>query len=83
MNIEIINKEGNLITSYNMEAVPFKVGETIHITVSNYDKEFWTNEEVKGSYVVDKIEHYLRQDYLSNHKYSVSLCVSVEVTKVK
>jgi len=61
---------------------PFKVGETISINISNYDKEFWNTEEVKGDYVIDKIEHFLRNIYQRNQKCYTSFSVSVEVTKL-
>lgn len=82
MNIEIINKEGELITDYELESNPFKIGQTINISVSNYDKEFWNIKEVKGDFVIDKIEHFLRKDYRINQKCYTSFCVSIEVTKL-
>lgn len=82
MKIEIINKEGTLITTFELETNPFKVGETISINISNYDKEFWNTEEVKGDYMIDKIEHFLSRDYETNRKCYTSFCVSVEVTKL-
>lgn len=82
MKIEIVNKEGELVTDFELETNPFKVGETISVSVSNYDKEFWNTKEVKGDYVIDKIEHFLRKDYQRNQKYYTSFCVSVEVTRL-
>ena len=83
MTIEIVNKEGDLITSYDMESNPFKVGETVHISISNNDKEFWSIKESKGSYVVNKIEHYIRKEFDLNRKRTEHFAVSVEVTKIK
>lgn len=82
MKIEIINKEGTLITTFELETNPFKVGETISINISNYDKEFWNIEEVRGDYMIDKIEHFLRKIYQRNQKCYTSFSVSVEVTKL-
>ena len=82
MKIEIIDKEGNLITDFELEANPFKIGETINIVVNNYDKDFWIAEEVNGDYKIDKIEHFLRKDYQLNKKVYNNFCVSVEVTKL-
>ena len=82
MKIEIVNKEGDLVTDFELETNPFKVGEAISVSVSNYDKEFWNTKEVKGDYVIDKIEYFLRKDYQRNQKCYTSFCVSVEVTKL-
>ena len=57
MRIEIVTKDGGLITDFELEANPFKVGETLNVKVSNYNKEFWTASEVNSDYVIDKIEH--------------------------
>jgi len=82
MKFEIVDKEGNLITDFDLEANPFKVGERITVRVDNYDKEFWTAEEVRGDYKIDKIEHYFSRDYTANKKANSRFCVSVEVTKL-
>jgi hypothetical protein len=83
MKFEIVDKEGTLITDFDLEANPFKVGERISVRVNNYDKEFWTVEDVQGEYMIDKIEHYFSRDYYTANKKSNSrFCVSVEVTKL-
>lgn len=82
MTIEILNKKGDLITSFELEANPFKVGETLNINVSNYNKEFWAVSEVNGYYVIDKIEHFLRKDYTHNGNVSTVYIVLVEVSPV-
>ena len=82
MRIEIVNKEGDLITNFELESNPFKVGETISISVSNGDKSFWTVEEVKGDFIIEKIEHFLRKDYKFNEKYYTNFTVSIEVSKI-
>jgi len=87
MRIEIVssepvNREGELITNFELESNPFKVGETININVSNYNKLHWNVEEVKGDYFIVKIEHFLRKECLMNNKVSTSFTVSVEVRKL-
>ena len=82
MRIEIINHENELITDFEIESNPFKVGERINVQVSNYDKEFWTTEEVRGDYIVDEIEHFLRKTYTRTQKVSTVFSVSVKVTSV-
>lgn len=82
MRIEIINKENELITDFELEANPFKIGERINIDVSNYDKEFWTPEEVRGDFIVDEIEHFLRKTYTRTQKVSTVFSVSVKVSPV-
>ena len=79
MRIEIVNKEGELITDFELEANPFKVGETINVRVLNHDKSFWTAEEVIGDFVIEKIEHFVRKDYLNLQKISTIFTVSVQV----
>ena len=79
MRIEIVNKEGELITDFELEANPFKVGETINVRVLNHDKSFWTAEEIIGDFVIEKIEHFVRKDYLNLQKISTIFTVSVQV----
>ena len=82
MRIEIINKENKLITDFELEANPFKVGEKINVQVSNYDKEFWTTEEVRGDFIIDEIEHFLRKTYSRTQKVSTVFSVSVKVSPI-
>lgn len=82
MRIEIVNKKGDLVTDFELETNPFKVGERITVRVNNYDKEFWAAEEVRGDYRIDKIEHYFSRDYTASKKAHSRFIVSVEVTKL-
>lgn len=83
MNIEIIESgTENCIVSYNVESNPFKVGETIHVRITNLDKEFWDVKDLRSSFIINKIEHYYREDYQFNRKCSIQHTVSVEVTKI-
>lgn len=88
MKIEVVDKEGALITNFELEANPFKVGETIHVNVSNHNKRFWTKvEEIKKSFIIDKIEHFVRMDYIGGDFGTKSdvltfFTVSVEVSPV-
>jgi len=82
MKIEIVNKEGKLITDYELESNPFKVGETIHIAIANHNKTTWNVEDLNASFKIDKIEHYYRQLYsTSNNKFFV-FTVVVEVSEI-
>ena len=82
MKIEIIDSNRNLITSFELESNPLKVGEVISIDISNNDKWYWTVDEVKSDFKIKKIEHYLRKQYSLNGRYSENFCVSVEVSKI-
>lgn len=82
MRIEIINKNGDLITDFESESNPFKIGEAINISVSNYDESFWSVDEVKADFKVEKIEHFLRKDYTLAHKCYTVFTVSVEVSEL-
>lgn len=82
MKIEIVNKEGELITDFELEANPFKVGEIINVQVSNHDKSFWVTEEVRGDFVIEKIEHFVRQIYTRTPNISTVFTVSVQVSPV-
>lgn len=79
MRIEIINKNGDLITDFESESNPFKVGEAINIS---YDKSFWNVDEVKADFKVEKIEHFLRKDYTLAKKCHTVFTVSVEVSEL-
>jgi hypothetical protein len=81
MEIEIIHKDcGLIIADFELESNPFKVGETINIHVTNYNKEIWDVTEVYGEYRIDKIEHFLNKRYANN--VNTTFAISVEVTKI-
>jgi len=81
MNIEIINKDGDLITNFELESNPFKLGEIITISVSNHNKSFWDVEEITASvFKIKKIEHLFRKTYTLNKKCRSEFTVSVEVS---
>ena len=82
MNFEIINTEGNEVTSFELESNPFKVGENLYINVSNNDFMFWNKEEINKKLEIIKIEHFSRQMYLPNQKYHFIFTVSVTVEEV-
>ncbi|MGL5257823.1 MAG: hypothetical protein ACRC76_12405 [Proteocatella sp.] len=81
MRIEIIDKDGNEIQNLNLESNPFNVGQIIHLSVNNRNKEFWTAEEIQKSFIVDKIEHYVRVDYSFNKTVQENVSVSIEVSE--
>jgi len=81
MRIEIIDKEGNEIQHLSLESNPFNVGQIIHLSVNNRNKDFWTVEEIRKSFIVDKIEHYVTVDYSFNKTVSENVSVSIEVSE--
>lgn len=82
MHFEIINKEGNLITSFELESNPFKVGEFYYLTIHNHDPSFWDKAELNKKYKILNIEHFTRQIYSPNGKYHFAFTVSVTVEEV-
>jgi len=82
MLIEIIDKEGNQIQTLSLDSNPFNVGQIIHLSVNNRNKIFWSVKEIKKSFKVDKIEHYVRVDYSYNKTVSENVSVSIEVSEV-
>ena len=81
MTIEIY-KGDDLITSFQSESNPFKIGETINISVSNYDTQYWNAKEVKGIFKIEQIEHFLRTNYSSNKSYNSILITNVKVSEL-
>lgn len=81
MKIEIVEKDGESITYFDLESNPFKVGEHIFLNINNECKEFWNNEELRGEFKIDKIEHTFHKTYTQARVYN-DFCVSVYVTKV-
>lgn len=81
MRIEIIDKDGNEIQNLNLESNPFNIGQIIHLSVNNRNKEYWQVEEIQKSFKVDKIEHYVRVDYSLNKTVSEIVSVSIEVSE--
>ena len=81
MRIEIIDKEGNEIQNLSLESNPFNIGQIIHLSVNNRNKDYWAVEEIQKSFIVNKIEHYVRVDYSFNKTVSENVSVSVEVSE--
>jgi len=81
MRIEIIDKDGNEIQNLNLESNPFNVGQIIHLSVNNRNKEYWAVEEIQKSFVVDKIENYVRVDYSFNKTVQENISISIEVSE--
>ena len=81
MRIEIIDKEGNEIQNLTLESNPFNIGQVIHLSVNNRDKNYWAVEEIQKSFIVDKIEHYVRVDYSATKTVSENVSVSIEVSE--
>jgi len=81
MTIEITDKEGNELQNLKLESNPFCVGQTIHLTVNNWNKKFWAVQEIDKSFIVDKIEHYVRVDYSINKTVSENVSVIIEVSE--
>lgn len=84
MNFEIIDntKESNLITSFELDGNPFKIGEFYYLTIHNNDPSFWDKAETNKKYKIINIEHFSRQMYLPNHTYHFTFTVSVTVEEV-
>jgi hypothetical protein len=82
MRIEIIDTNGNEIQNLTLECNPFNIGQIIHLSVNNRNKDFWTAEEIHKSFIIEKIEHYVRVDYLFNKTVSEFVSVSIEVSEV-
>lgn len=82
MRIEIVDSNGDEINHFELECNPFKVGENIHISVSNKDKSFWMVDEVDENYTITKIHHSLRKDYTNSGKLYTYFTVTVEVSKI-
>ena len=80
MIIEIVNKEGLLITNFDLQSNPFKVGEKINIKIRNYDKSFWTAEDFKGDFVIEEIQHFFKKSYTWSQKQHEDFIVSVQVS---
>jgi len=80
MRIEIIDKEGNEIQNLILESNPFYIGQIIHLSVNNRNKEVWDVKEIHSSFKVENIEHYLRVDYSFNDSVSKIVSVSIEVS---
>lgn len=74
MKIEIIDSTNDIVTEFDLETNPFKVGEIINIYVSSpHNKGVWDRK-----YLITKIEHYLRHNICDNKTYT-SFCVSIQV----
>lgn len=80
MNIEIVEKDGTLISDFELEANPFKVGEKINITVTNHDSKFWVIKDHTCEYIIEKIEHFVIHKYLPKENFINTFTVSVTVT---
>ena len=68
MRIEIIDKEGSEIVSFELSSNPFKVGEILNL-------------QIQDEYIIEKIEHFFRREHIGN-QISEVFCTSVEVRKI-
>ena len=82
LRIELVDVDGNEVTSFDVPSNPFREGDIISVDRNNYNKEKWNVEELHGVYKVISIEHYVRQTYSYNMRYDDSVCVSIEVEKI-
>ena len=83
MRIEINDKKGNEIKTLTLESNPFNIGQIIHLSVNNRNKEYWDVNEINSSFKVENIEHYVRVDYSFNGSVSEVVSVSIEVSLVE
>lgn len=80
MNFEVINKEGDLLTTFELESNPFKVNEVLYLTINNNDPNFWYEiNNMSNIFTIVKIEHSLRQFYNPQEKYNRIFTVSITV----
>ena len=83
MRIEIVDKDGNEIQNIELDCNPFRIGEIIHIHRTNYAKDKWNVENLDGDFMIDKIEHYYREEYRNmGLQPSTMFATSVEVRPV-
>lgn len=61
MIIEIVDTEENLITDFDLESNPFKVGEKLSISITNMDKSYYDVEDMDADFKITKIEHFFRK----------------------
>lgn len=82
IHIELIDHDGNEVTSFELPSNPFKVGELVRVIRTNRDKQFWDVEDHNGVYKVLSVQHDIEQIYSANKKYYDTFCVSIEVEKI-
>jgi len=83
MKIEIVDKNGSEITSFDLDSNPFKIGEVINIDIKNHDNSFWDKKELYKEYRIEKINHFLRQIYGKGRNYNSVFVVSVRVSEIE
>lgn len=83
MTIEIIDSSANEIQRITLDSNPFKVGQVIHLSVNVKDITIWrSTKNIQKSFMVNKIEHYVRVDYTSVGTVHENVTVSIEVSEI-
>lgn len=83
MKIEITDMDDNMITSISSESNPFKVGEKLHLTIKNDNKEFRNVKEIDCSYIIMEIENFVKVLVHNNGIYRESITTIVKVTPLE
>lgn len=82
MRIYFIDQKGDTITDYEAESIPFKIGDTINISVKNRNEAVWDIDEVDEEVMIHDIKYYLEKNYLYNgRKCTTAFTAEVEVEK--
>jgi len=83
MRINFFTKESKLLTFYELDSNPFKVGEIINLNIYNHERVIWSSvEEVHKSYKIENIEHYLTADYTKEIKRNIIHTVAIELSEL-
>lgn len=82
MKIEFITENGDPIQSISLDCQPFKKGEIIDFNVNNKYPELWKVDELNKSFVILKIEHFIRMDYNRQPKVYENLTVSITLSEI-
>jgi uncharacterized membrane protein YtjA (UPF0391 family) len=84
IRISIIDAQGNEIESWNLPYCPsFAEGQKLTINVDVKDRNVWSDDVQPhtGEYVITKIEHYARKNYV--HKVFEYWTIIIHVEPVK
>ena len=85
LSIEFIDEQLELIHHFEAPCNPYKVGDLIHLSVDVHSKGFWNVNDLRQSYRIVDIEHFVRASYYGSTfkeaKSSVIMTVSIKLVK--
>lgn len=75
--ITILNEQDEIIVDYELQSLPYKVGDIIDIEVNNINPSTWDVQDKESKYRITSILHFLRKTY--SYEVQTIACAEIRV----